>query len=359
MIPGRGNHSRTSAYADSSSDFRIRLDLALSGGKMYGVPYIFRYCRERFSSKNTSKSRFYRITRPHKCTSQLTLEGSRSALVVIFESVWIWRLLGENNVWGSVYFSLLQRTVFVHRHVNIEIFSDHESPQMHLSANFRRLQDCSSSDFQIRLDSALSGRKNIWGSVYFSLLSRTVFVQTHVKIEICPDHETPQMHLSASFRRLQECSSSDFRIRLDLALSGKKMYRVPYSFRYFRERFSSKITSKSRFLRMTRPHKSTSPLTLEGSRSALVAIFESVAIWRFLGKNNVWASIYFSLLQRTGFVQKHVKIEIFPDHETPQIQVSVNFRRLQEYSSSDFLIRLDLTPSGGKLYGVPYILRYF
>ena len=53
----------------SNSDFRIPLDLAISLGKLYGIPLILRYFGEWFSSKNTSKSVFDKMTRAHLCTS--------------------------------------------------------------------------------------------------------------------------------------------------------------------------------------------------------------------------------------------------------------------------------------------------
>ena len=157
---------------------------------MYGVPYIFRYFRERFSSIDTSTSRFFRIMSPHKCTSPLTLEGSRTVLVVIFKSVSIRRFLGE------------------------------------------------------------------------------------------------------------------------------KIYGVPYIFRYFRERFSSKRTSKSRFVPITRPHKCTSQLAFEGSRSALVVIFVSVSIWRFLGKKCIGFRIVFATLEN-GFRPKTCQNRDFSGSRDP------------------------------------------
>ena len=98
---------------------------------------------------------------------------------------------------------------------------------------------------------------------------------------------------------------------------GKKMFEVPYSLRYFIERFSSKNTSKPGFGQITRVCV-TYQVTLEDSKSVLVVnyiMFKSFSIWRFQG-THVWDSVYSMLFLRTIFVHKHVKIGVWPDHES-------------------------------------------
>ena len=79
------------------------------------------------------------MARTHLCPSYVTLEGSRSALIMIFDSGSIWAFQGEKNVWGFVYFIVFCRTMFVQKHVKIEIWADDENPLMHLVGQFRGL----------------------------------------------------------------------------------------------------------------------------------------------------------------------------------------------------------------------------
>ena len=171
--------------------------------------------------KNTPKSDFDQITRGHQCTSKVTLEGSRSVLVVIFESVSIWRFQGEKNVWGSVHSTHFWRVLM---------------PQNTPKSDFDQI----TRGHQCTSKVTLEGSRSVLAVIFESV----------------------------SIWRFQ---------------GEKNVWGFVHSIPFWRV-MKPKNTPKSDFDQITRGHQCTCKVTLEGFRSVLVVIFESVLIWRFQGE---------------------------------------------------------------------------